>query len=197
MNAIWNAFVRNRAYINDMTSKEVGRTVKAVFSRLASENSTIELSAKEADVVDAICKEILSSNAPTTGNDFEVHAELVVRLTGQDVDDIMLSALEGGIYYWCDRVTVEGQYLGEYASEQISRGGTLNVHVREPFDEHDTEWYELDIEKFTQGFLLWLENGGDRYGAVSGNGKVDCGEIDAECADAIIQYALFGEVVYG
>lgn len=63
---------------------------------------------------------------------FEVHAELVVRPTGQDVDDIMVSALEGGICYWCDRVTVEGQYLGKYASEQISRGGTLKVHVTEP-----------------------------------------------------------------
>lgn len=28
---------------------------------------------------------------------FEVHAELVVRPTGQDVDDIMVSALEGGM----------------------------------------------------------------------------------------------------
>ena len=128
---------------------------------------------------------------------FEVHAELVVRPTGQDVDDIMVSALEGGICYWCDRVTVEGQYLGKYASEQISRGGTLKVHVTEPFDEQDTEWYELDIEKFIQGFRLWLENGGDCYGAVSGDGKVDCGEIDSGCADAIIQYALFGDLVFG
>lgn len=61
----------------------------------------------------------------------------------------------------------------------------------------DTEWYELDIEKFIQGFRLWLENGGDCYGAVSGDGKVDCGEIDAGCADAIIQYALFGDLVFG
>ena len=35
------------------------------------------------------------------------------------------------------------------------------------------------------------------YGAVSGDGKVDCGEIDAGCADAIIQYALFGDLVFG
>lgn len=46
------------------------------------------------------------------------------------------------------------------------------------------------------GFRLWLENGGDRYGAVS-NGEVDTCEIDGEMADLIIQYALFGEVVYG
>ena len=52
------------------------------------------------------------------------------------------------------------------------------------------------MEKFAQGFRLWLENGGDRYGAVS-YGEVDTCEIDGEMADLIIQYALFGEVVYG
>ena len=128
---------------------------------------------------------------------FEVHAEITARLTQQDVDDIMVSALEGGICYWSDCAEVVGRYLSEYASGQISRGGKLKIRVVEPFDEANTEWYELDMEKFMQGFRLWLENGGDRYGAVSGTGKVDCGEIDGECADTIIQYALFGEVVYG
>lgn len=127
---------------------------------------------------------------------FEVHAEITVRLTQQDVDDIMVSALEGGICYWSDCAEVVGSYLSEYASGQISRGGKLKIHVDEPFDEANTEWYELDMEKFAQGFRLWLENGGDRYGAVS-NGEVDTCEIDGEMADLIIQYALFGEVVYG
>lgn len=102
----------------------------------------------------------------------------------------------GGICYWSDCVEVVGRYLSEYASGQISRGGKLKIHVDEPFDEANTEWYELDMEKFAQGFRLWLENGGDRYGAVS-NGEVDTCEIDGEMADLIIQYALFGEVVYG
>lgn len=127
---------------------------------------------------------------------FEVHAEITVRLTQQNVDDIMVSALEGGICYWSDCVEVVDRYLSEYASGQISRGGKLKIHVDEPFDEANTEWYELDMEKFAQGFRLWLENGGDRYGAVS-NGKVDTCEIDGEMADLIIQCALFGEVVYG
>lgn len=127
---------------------------------------------------------------------FEVHAEITARLTQQDVDDIMVSALEGGICYWSDCVEVVDRYLSEYASGQISRGGKLKIHVDEPFDEANTEWYELDMEKFAQGFRLWLENGGDRYGAVS-NGEVDTCEIDGEMADLIIQYALFGEVVYG
>ena len=57
----------------------------------------------------------------TNEKKFEVHAEITVRLTQQDVDDIMVSALEGGICYWCDRVTVEGQYLCKYASEYWMR----------------------------------------------------------------------------
>ena len=40
---------------------------------------------------------------------FEVHAEITARLTHQDVDDIMVSALEGGINYWCRRVVVQGK----------------------------------------------------------------------------------------
>lgn len=197
MNAIWNAFIHNRAYINDMTSEEAGRTVKAVFSRLASENSTIELGTKEADVVDEICKEILGSNAPTAGNDFEVHAEITARLTQQDVDDIMVSALEGGINYWCRRVVVQGKYLGEYASDQISRGGQLAVWLEEPFED-DKTCYMLDLDKFLAGFKQWLENCYANCDVVdSTDGSVDCGQIDATCADEIVQHALFGELVFG
>ena len=65
---------------------------------------------------------------------FEVHAEITVRLTQQDVDDIMVSALEGGICYWCRRVVVQGKYLGEYASDQISRGGQLAVWLETATD---------------------------------------------------------------
>ena len=123
---------------------------------------------------------------------FEVKAELSIQLTQQDIDDIMVSALEGGINYWCSEASVEGgEYLGEYASEQISRGGTLLLH-----DTDEDAYRKLDLEKFLKGFKLWLENGGDQYGAVQGH-EVDCCNIDAGCADEIVQYALFGEVVYG
>ena len=123
---------------------------------------------------------------------FEVRAEIVVHLTQQDIDDIMVGALEGGINYWCDEAMVQvGRYLGEYASEQISRGGMLLLH-----DTEEDAYRELSLEKFLKGFQLWLENGGDQYGAVQGH-EVDCCNIDAGCADAIIQSALFGEVMYG
>ncbi len=120
-----------------------------------------------------------------------------ITLTEEDIDDIMASALEGGITYWADEATVIGGYLGQYASEQISHGGKLRIHVVESFDDEDTEWYELDRNKFLDGFKMWVEEGGDEYDAVDDNGTVDCGCIDGCCADEIVQYALFGELVFG
>lgn len=63
-----------------------------------------------------------------------VSVTLEIVLTQEDIDDIMCGALEGGITYWCDEAKVVGDYLGEYGSEQIARGGKLRLlEVR-------TEW---------------------------------------------------------
>ena len=123
---------------------------------------------------------------------FEGKAIINFKLDMQDVDNIMACALEGGINYWCNKAKVIGEYLGEYASEQISKGGTLEL-----YDSEEDEVYKLNIEKFMQGFKAWIENGYDCNGAVSANGKVDTGMIDADDADTIIQLALFDEIVYG
>ena len=40
----------------------------------------------------------------------------------------MATALDGGITYWCNKAEVIGGYLGEYASDQISRGGKLKLY---------------------------------------------------------------------
>lgn len=123
---------------------------------------------------------------------FEVRAEIRIELTQENIDDIMVTALEGGITYWCSEASPEcGELLKEYPSEQISRGGALLL-----YDFEEEAYRRLDLEKFLKGFKLWVENGGDEYGAIE-DGKVDCCNIDADCADAIIQYALFGEVIYG
>ena len=36
-----------------------------------------------------------------------------VFVTDEDIDDIMVSALEGGITYWCQEAEVIGEHLGE------------------------------------------------------------------------------------
>lgn len=120
---------------------------------------------------------------------FSIRVEVEVSLTQQDIDDIMVTALEGGICYWCRKAEVVGEYLGEYASDQISRGGSLVLH-----DAESTQTWELNREKFLKGVKLYFEHGCNMQ--VEG-GCIDTGDIDASDADCIVQFAIFGEVVYG
>lgn len=119
-----------------------------------------------------------------------------VQITAEDMDDIMVGALEGGINYWCNRAAVPEKeaYLGEYASEQISRGGTLVLHDYE--DERD---HVLTRDKLLAGIKLYLQNP-HPYDITEGTRtgfKLDTCQADAVVCDMIIQYAIFGEVIYG
>lgn len=126
------------------------------------------------------------------GEPISLIVQINVNIKEEDIDDIMCAAFEGGINYWCNTAEVVGDYLGEYASEQISRGGTLRLH-----DMEAEKVYELTLDMFINGFKLWVENGANEFGGVTANGIVDTCNIDAADADAIIQYAIFGEVIYG
>lgn len=118
----------------------------------------------------------------------ELNINIKTQYKDEDIDDIMCTALEGGINYWCDRVEVVGEYLGD-ASEQISRGGILKLH-----DSEEDETYELTLDKFLVGLAKVV---GERGLDVIYRGKIDPSNIDAEDADAIVQYALFGDIIYG
>lgn len=129
-----------------------------------------------------------------TDNGAVLKVELEVALTQEDIDDIMCGALEGGITYWCDEAKVVGDYLGEYGHEQIARGGQLLIH-----DMEEEETYTLDKEKFLKGIELWVKNPVGCNCLEQKDGKLvfDTCNADAVVCDAIIQYALFGDVIYG
>lgn len=121
-----------------------------------------------------------------------VEVKLNIELTQEDIDDMMTTALEGGINYWCDKAEViEDEYYGEYASEQISRGGSLRL-----YDSETNQTYILNLEKLTNGFKIWAEKGYDRHDVIINSG-IECGNLDANAADGIIQCALFGDIMYG
>lgn len=121
----------------------------------------------------------------------KITAEIVI--TQEDVDDIMSTALDSStLQCWCSEVNVVGRYLGEYASEQISRGGELELY------EIEEETYRsLTLENFKAGLLEYFS---EDYMPVArrydGTWGVDPGMIDEIAADEIIQYALFEEIVY-
>jgi len=141
-------------------------------------------------IVDHFDGEQLFQGRPSKIQEFNITVSQKVVLTVEDIDDIMVGALEGGINYWCKEAEViEEKRVAAWGHEQIARGGVLMLH-----DRYEDEVYELTRTKFIAGFQKWFENGGYESGAVSG-GKVDCCLIDAIEADMIVQYALFGKLV--
>lgn len=142
--------------------------------------------------------ELADEDPPTpqkTPSTQKINVTLKLTLTSEDIDDIMVTALEGGITYWCYRAMVLGEYLGSYASDQISRHGTLRLFIMpECLDDGEPESYDLTLDKFIQGVMKYVA---EINPGIVENGRLDVCNIDAPAADTIIQYAIFDEVVYG
>jgi hypothetical protein len=122
--------------------------------------------------------------------------ETNIVITPQDIDDIMITALEGGINYWCNRVKVIGDYLGRYPSEQISRGGTLRL-----YESDDGIVFDLTQENFLEGVKMYMEEVTNSSNILDINEEgercIDPSNVDAIVADAIIQFAVAGYLMYG
>lgn len=137
----------------------------------------------------------LTEYTNTPQNTYRINSYLSAVLTSENIDDIMCSALEGGITYWCTAASLgdNEDYLGEFISEQISRGGTLKL-----YDNEEEKWHVLTLEKFLRGISLASTHryaGNNVYKWID-RGEFDTGNIDGEAADAIIQYALFNDIIY-
>ena len=124
--------------------------------------------------------------------EFKIDVIQQIKVTQEDIDDIMCSALEGGVTYWCNKAEVVGDYLGEYASEQISRGGTLLL-----YDAEEDEVYDLDLPHLLNGIKQAYE--GNYFADYEWcNGKtIDTCQVDAEVADVIVQLSIFDDVIFG
>ena len=116
----------------------------------------------------------------------------------QDLTDIMVTALEGGINYWCSRATIklnpDGTYWNiaesdqaciKYASDAVPYDGRLIL-----FDAESEEEWELTLKKVMSGIQKYCEE-------TNTNPAELMDDYDADTADQIIQYALFNEIVFG
>lgn len=118
----------------------------------------------------------------------KIKATREIEITDTDIEDIMSSALEGGVNYWTDCITRPSGNNAEYFDQELTQGtGSLMFRV-------GSKTYTLTKENFLTGLAKYLEN--PLYDCIDGN-KIDPGNIDAECADMIVQYSLFGGLVYG
>ena len=107
-----------------------------------------------------------------------------IEVTDDHLDSILTGAFEGGSNYWAVKVEVaKDDYKGKkYASECVAAGGELYIHTT------DDGKYLLTKEYLINGLQMYLDD--SKYKNWPDGG-------DAQTDDLILQYALFGEVVYG
>ena len=110
----------------------------------------------------------------------------VVRVSMEDVQEVLIGAFEGGSNYWLGKVKVKDKDYkgGKYASDVIGLGGELILTTMEG------EKHTLTQDMMIKGFQKYLDNGGMYF-------PFDSGQADGWTYDTILQNALFGEQVYG
>lgn len=116
--------------------------------------------------------------------------------TDDDLENILITALEGGIGYWAcldnggddfDRQPRD-MPTSEWCWKLLQDGGSLHFYDAEAVGEDDCEEWYMDLADLYKGVGLAIRSG-------DWSGRVD--DLDATVADSIIQYALFGSVIYG
>jgi hypothetical protein len=119
-------------------------------------------------------------------------ATLKFNITPQDVEDILVTAFEGGINYWCWKAKVkDGDYKGaEFASGAVAAGATVIL-----FDDDD-DTHEIDLPKMLAA-IEWYATEQDSSIIDLKTKGIDDLAIDAGIADSIVQYAALGDIVYG
>ena len=110
----------------------------------------------------------------------------IIVVSDEDINNVLVGAFEGGSNYWLEKAIVkDNDYKGgKYASDVIGRGGELILRTIEG------EKNLLTQAKMIDGFQKYIDNNGMDY-------PFDYGQPDAYTYDTILQYALFGELVYG
>ena len=115
-----------------------------------------------------------------------------VLLSGEDIENIIVTALEGGINYWAwlNNETPEWKLkpdkmpVSQYATMLLLEGKHIIIGELE---ESETKTKRLTLRKLLKGFSLNMTHRPH---------DADKDNMDAHSADCIIQYALFGDVVY-
>lgn len=110
--------------------------------------------------------------------------DVTIEVTDKDIDGIVDAALNW-CGYWCALLEYGKEPTSEVVamSEALTHGGTLVFTLDEPYEEEGATRFELTVPKLLEGIKKY--------------GDYDFEQFDGPMSDAVLQYALFGEIVYG
>jgi len=152
-------------------------------------------------------------------------SEEIMQYSNKDIADLVVTAFEGGIQYWCPAA---GPVI--HAANGNQNGAPdPNIKIWRPMTDAELDPYIIDgVVTYSNpdfwiegnGYLLKIDDDGEEVAEVLTAAMIrealdkppkepsrywddmldrlrDPGAYDADDADTIIQYAVFGEQVYG
>lgn len=120
--------------------------------------------------------------------DIKLNLNLIIK--DEDIDCIMKEALDTGIWYWCERVSIASVCKEWNDYQQISKNGILLLKTKNGI-------FFLDKEDFIKGIRKAIYDDYNLLNIVDGKLYIDTFYIDADIADRIVQYAVFDKIIYG
>jgi len=122
----------------------------------------------------------------------EIELTYKFQLTDENIRDLIITAFEGGINYWCSAASVEDYGdCDPIAStyDVIPNNGILLLEEAE-----DGNRVALTLPGLLNGIKMFCNLRGTTPAKYF---DPDTGDYDADDADGMIQFAVFGEWVYG
>lgn len=124
---------------------------------------------------------------------FKVRITITKEYTDQDMEDIIVTALEGGIGYWACLNNTTDDFKDQPKDTPVSEWCWHLLKEGKELCFLDAEY--PDDAEYHLCLLCLLD--GIRKAIFNGNWDGDMDSLDAIVADAIIQYAIFGDCIYG
>jgi len=113
--------------------------------------------------------------------------ETIVEVTDEQINDVVAAALEGGISYWCDQAKTDVDMGDSRLSEMLTKGAEISLNDME----------QSNPETNHQTYGVWRTLTLDNLLKALGEMRFNFDDYDAGDADAVVQQAIFGEVIYG
>ena len=115
-----------------------------------------------------------------------------IQISNQDIEDIIVTAIEGGIGYWACLDNTNDYWKSQPKDMPVSQWATeLILSSRSVMfidTEDESERWELTLSKLLNGIKL---------NHINRPHDSDLENMDSTTADCIFQYALFKDVIYG
>ncbi len=116
-----------------------------------------------------------------------------IEIKRQDIEDLIVSAIEGGIGYWCREIKKKDseKWAGSYLGLTLTIVEAVDDNNPTDDEEHILDLTQINLTQVMEGLTTMAKISPGHFGDFIAD------NADAITADAFIQATLFGEIRYG